>query len=737
MALRDSDPVEVGGYRIEDRLGSGGMGVVYLARSASGRRLAVKVVHDQYAGDDEFRLRFRREVAAARRVSGAFTAPVVDADADADRPWMATLYIPGATLAAHVRAHGPLPLPALRDLAAGLAEALRDIHRVGVVHRDLKPANVMLAEDGPRVIDFGISRAAESTAEALTQTGRVLGTPPFMSPEQFAAPQQVGAATDVFSLGAVLTFAATGKSPFDSANPYETVVQVVEGRPELDAVPEELRPFVRACLEKSPEARPTAPELVTRLHQSALLTAAPAPHPAPGPDPAATHASDTEWTGTDWSGSDTSLPRPAPTVRRPRRRLLAVVAASLALIAAAATVLVLQQSGTRPTDQATASDLPADWRPWQATVDATGGSGTAFHGCVAAGTSVVCAGDDLMAAGFGLADGGGAWQRPIDPTPVSDSSGTRGSVIGTRGDDQVFVYGADESGTPAATVAAYTVQALSADTGEVLWRTPTGRGERATAPDGEHGGAVAVPEGVIALYGDKSESYALLDAEDGTPLWQRTRPRDRTGCALSGAAEQAYLLCRTGQEGDGDLRTTVSLLDPGGGEPFWTTETDGDVTVLGDLDGWLLIAARVGTSRVISRIDTATGTVEPLPLPDPVPVGAAVHLVQDGLYLTLTSGKVLAYAAGTGEFRWETNSTVERQGPPVASTTHLYLASPSGRVAALDLATGTVGATSPGRENTSGLAKTPRLGARPLLVGDALYVPYGARSLYTVDIGRM
>lgn len=200
MALRETDPAEVGGYRIEDRLGSGGMGVVYLARSASGRRLAVKVVHAQYADDDEFRTRFRREVAAARQVSGAFTAPVVDADADASRPWMATLYIPGEDLGTHVRRHGPLPPPQLRELAAGLAEAIRDIHRAGMVHRDLKPANVMLAEDGPRVIDFGISRTTElAAADVLTQTGRVMGTPPFMSPEQFSSPQDVGPAADVFS----------------------------------------------------------------------------------------------------------------------------------------------------------------------------------------------------------------------------------------------------------------------------------------------------------------------------------------------------------------------------------------------------------------------------------------------------------------------------------------------------------------------------------------------------------
>ncbi|WP_280641093.1 serine/threonine-protein kinase [Streptomyces afghaniensis] len=295
MALRDSDPAEVGGYRIEDRLGSGGMGVVYLARSASGRPLAIKVVHGQYADDDEFRARFRREVAAARQVSGAFTAPVVDADADAPRPWMATLYIPGADLGTHVREHGPLPLPRLRELAAGLAEALRDMHRAGVVHRDLKPANVMLADDGPRVIDFGISRAAEFAAsDVLTQTGRVMGTPPFMSPEQFASPQDVGPAADIFSLGSVLTHAATRRGPFDSPSPYETALRVVEGEPELSGVPDELLPVIRRCLEKHHKSRPTADQLLTLLRDGS----APAAHLLP--TTGSSQARPTEPAGTVW-----------------------------------------------------------------------------------------------------------------------------------------------------------------------------------------------------------------------------------------------------------------------------------------------------------------------------------------------------------------------------------------------------------------------------------------------------
>ncbi|MFE2673949.1 protein kinase domain-containing protein [Streptomyces hygroscopicus] len=257
------DPEYAGQYRLEARLGSGGMGVVHLARSASGRRLAVKVVHAEYAEDPEFRARFRQEVAAARQVSGAFTAPVVDADPAGARPWMATLYIPGPTLAEHVKRSGPLAPDEVVGLAAGLAEALRDIHRVGVVHRDLKPSNVLLAADGPKVIDFGISRPADS--ELRTETGKLIGTPPFMAPEQFQRPRAVGPAADVFALGSVLVHAATGRGPFESESPYLVAYQVVHDEADLAGVPGELLPLVERCLAKNPEDRPTPDALMTVL----------------------------------------------------------------------------------------------------------------------------------------------------------------------------------------------------------------------------------------------------------------------------------------------------------------------------------------------------------------------------------------------------------------------------------------------------------------------------------------
>ena len=227
--LQPGDPQTIGPYRLVGQLGSGGMGQVFLGVSAGGRPVAVKVVRPELAADPQFRMQFGREVAAARKVSGVFTAMVVDADVDGPTAWLATAYVPGPSLTEGVNARGPLPTGALLTLAAGLAESLSAIHAAGVVHRDLKPSNVLLAEDGPRVIDFGISRAVESTA--LTQAGLVIGSPGFMSPEQ-AAGYEVGPPSDIFSLGAVLAFAATGEDPFGTGTTAALLYRVVHEHPQ-------------------------------------------------------------------------------------------------------------------------------------------------------------------------------------------------------------------------------------------------------------------------------------------------------------------------------------------------------------------------------------------------------------------------------------------------------------------------------------------------------------------------
>ncbi|WP_280298880.1 serine/threonine-protein kinase [Nocardia neocaledoniensis] len=262
--LGTDDPRQIGAYRLLGVLGAGGMGKVYLGRTSGGRTVAVKVIRPDLLGDPELRARFRREVAAARRVGGAFTAPVLDADVDADPPWLATGFVAGLPLSDAVSEFGPFGESALLALGRGLAEALVAIHGAGVVHRDLKPSNVLLAVDGPKVIDFGIARATEDTA--LTTTGKVIGSPGFMCPEQVSG-EPLGPACDVFALGGVVTFAATGHGPFGTAELVQMLWRIMYEEPRIDALPERLRPLVASCLVKDPAARPTPAQVLTELNR--------------------------------------------------------------------------------------------------------------------------------------------------------------------------------------------------------------------------------------------------------------------------------------------------------------------------------------------------------------------------------------------------------------------------------------------------------------------------------------
>ncbi|WP_194918965.1 serine/threonine-protein kinase [Catenulispora rubra] len=258
--LTADDPRWIGQYRLLRRLGAGGMGLVYLGRTAGGRTVAVKRVHADYANDQEFRQRFRQEVAAARRVGGRWTAPVFDADTEGPQPWVATGYVAGPSLQAAVKEFGPLPPATVRALGAGLAEALDAVHKLGLVHRDVKPSNVLLALDGPRLIDFGITRALDAAVQ-LTRTGLLVGSPGYLSPEQ-AQGTAAGPASDVFSLGAVLAFAAVGASPFGEKLPVATLLyRVLHEDPDLSRLAPDLRPLVAACMAKNPAARPTLDQL--------------------------------------------------------------------------------------------------------------------------------------------------------------------------------------------------------------------------------------------------------------------------------------------------------------------------------------------------------------------------------------------------------------------------------------------------------------------------------------------
>ncbi|MFE5816307.1 protein kinase [Streptomyces sp. NPDC056479] len=265
--LGPGDPQHIGVYRLLARLGAGGMGDVYLARSDRGRTVAVKLVRRELAAQEEFRARFRQEVQAARQVGGFWTAPVLDADTEAEVPWVATGYVAGPSLQQVVgHDHGALPERSVRILTAGLAHALRDIHAAGIVHRDLKPSNVLVTIDGPRVIDFGIARALETVDESgLTRTGALVGSPGFMAPEQVRG-DRITPACDVFCLGSVLAYAATGRLPFGSidSGAHAVMFRIAQEEPDLEGVPEGIAELVRDCLRKDPGARPTLERILER-----------------------------------------------------------------------------------------------------------------------------------------------------------------------------------------------------------------------------------------------------------------------------------------------------------------------------------------------------------------------------------------------------------------------------------------------------------------------------------------
>ncbi|MER5433165.1 serine/threonine-protein kinase [Streptomyces sp. NPDC002588] len=315
----------IGDYAIERELGSGGMGSVYLARSRSGRAVAIKVIRPEYAADPRYRDRFRKEVEAARRVGGFHTAAIVDADPDAPLPWMASAYIKGPTLADEIDKSGGLDEPRLWTLAAALAEALVAIHSCGLVHRDLKPGNIVLADDGPRVLDFGIARITDG--QMLTSAGLMIGTLGFLSPEQVRGTTVTGA-SDVFNLGAVLV-AAAGGSAFGQGTLDTMTYRALHEEADLSAVPETLRPVVEACLRKDPEQRPTARQLLDRCADAAVpaapytptmadtagfapYSATTTPEPQTGTTPTATPTATPSTSTPSPTSAPTSAPAPTP-----------------------------------------------------------------------------------------------------------------------------------------------------------------------------------------------------------------------------------------------------------------------------------------------------------------------------------------------------------------------------------------------------------------------------------------
>ncbi|QXE37681.1 ABC transporter substrate-binding protein [Streptomyces sp. GMY02] len=375
--LLPSDPSSIGGHRLLGRLGAGGMGVVYLGRTESGGLVAVKVIQADFAADSDFRTRFRREVQAARRVSSPWAVAVTGADPEADEPWLATAFVPGPSLAEAVGRCGPLPVRSVRVLGRMLAEALREVHAQGLVHRDVKPGNVLLAVDGPRLIDFGISRSADDTV--ITSADVVVGTPGFLSPEQAqTAGGPPGPASDVFSLGCLLAYAATGRPPFGTGTADALLYRTVHDEPDLDGVGPGLLDVLRSCLAKDPARRPVPERLAAELVEDAprgsvdwlpeevvRLIADRSAELLALPDIEPTVAEPSDATGPTESARQEERPS--------RRRLLALTGGAVLLAAGAgtATWAALRGGGE--------DDRTAGPRPWAIGVqaDLSGGSGAA------------------------------------------------------------------------------------------------------------------------------------------------------------------------------------------------------------------------------------------------------------------------------------------------------------------------------------------------------------------------
>ncbi|MFD6423940.1 serine/threonine-protein kinase [Streptomyces sp. NPDC060198] len=715
-------PEYAGRYRLEARLGEGGMGVVHLATSASGLPLAIKIVHRSYAADPEFRARFRQEVAAARRVSGAFTAPVVDADPAAPLPWMATLYVPGPTLSAQVKRNGPMNPAQLRRLTAGLAEALRDIHRAGVIHRDLKPSNVLLPDSGPKVIDFGISRPYDS--ELRTETGKVIGSPPYMAPEQFQRPREVGPAADVFALGAVLVHAATGRGPFDSDSPYQVAYQVVHDEADLTGIPDDLVKLVGQCLAKEPERRPTPDEIMAALlppsyDAAAFVPAqrrpvpgdrAPVDRPSrdrpsgdrpsgdrpsgrerpegdgavrePGDDTAGEAAAPPRAESTHVRDAPVAAPDRAAPAGRPRRaRWAAGAAALLTLVTGGAVYAEVGASTPTAAKKDGAAPHAADvFVPWRTVLAGTAGSvpycftatgsGTGTAGGGAADAALYCAASGYGVARVDPADGHVLWSH-------RDSSASARSLA--TGDGPVLV---DEPGA--------TLRAYGAKDGEQVWSVGS--------PSSVGGPWSAGDTPLIVGAGGEVKG---IDSRTGRLRWNHRF----AGHALPAigfhdpATGVSYLYENTGAGNT----TLVTAIDAATGDVRWQRPLEGTLTPVGVSAGSLVLKVTGESSRVdtLVRYDpegrTATRVAVPYGMADPdivVGDGTAYLLAPGGTLVSLDIG---AAAGGGSAERWRLETGVALMSPPVLGEgDRLYFTAADGRLLAVDTRRGSLlGQTAP------------------------------------------
>ncbi|MFE2063925.1 PQQ-binding-like beta-propeller repeat protein [Streptomyces sp. NPDC059467] len=744
MPLRKEDPRSVGGYKLIDRLGAGGMGAVYRGRSRSGREVAVKVVHAQYAGDPVFRSRFRQEVEAARRVSGAFTAPVVDADPEAARPWMATQYVAGRSLADRLRDRGSLRGAELRRLALGLVEALRDIHRAGVVHRDLKPANVLLAEDGPRVIDFGISRAAENH-HTLTETGQMIGTPPFMSPEQFTDARTVGPASDVFSLGALLVYCVTGRGPFDADSPYLTAYRVVHHEPVLDGVGEPLRTVLERCLNKEAARRPGLDELAGEL---AAVLPEPTDDEAAAPDhPAGGDQVTLGLRGEAGpAGAATGPVTGRRSGRRRRRRPLWVAAGTAGALGLGLLAYITYGPGfpqswsSTPSPEATSrwTAVPTGWHPWKTTVYAPAERGEvnalgATHGpptgtqsgCLTQGDGVYCGGDGVLPVRLDGRTGKTLWRASLG-APGNDPTQYNSKVLGVY--DGTVVVHETITKEGAANNPVYIV-ALDAQSGSELW----------TRRINDDNADLIMADDVVLTTDTAGRTVVARSPRTGEARWALQLPAT-TYCTFLPSGADLYAQCfPTKQDAKYSSLLEVNRAD---GSVVANRQIPFESGFLGVVDGHpAMVLADSSSGGSVSLEDS---TFSKILLTDPTTGGqsttklaktyeGSVTLASGTLWITGSNGQVTAVSPLTGKELWHTRTSVENSGSPTydARTHTLYLASPSGRAAAVDTRKGALlWETDPRVQRAStGDAADPKA----LLYSGALIVMTPDGTLFSID----
>jgi outer membrane protein assembly factor BamB len=653
--LRPGDPDRVGDYRLLGRLGSGGMGVVYLGCSPGGRMVAVKTMLEGVARDARYRARFRREVAAARTVTGAFTAPLLEADPEAETPWLVTDYLPGLSLREAVGAFGGLPPDTVRLLAAALAEALVGIHRAGLAHRDLKPENILLTADGPRVIDFGIARLEDATA--ITVPGAALGTPGFMSPEQ-ASGGAAGPAGDMFSLGAVLAFAATGQEPFRAGDRAATLERVRQARPDLGGLTDRaLRALVMDCLRREPARRLSAAALLDRLGEPAVSVR-----------------------GTRWLPASLAE---AIDQRVARPGFLPYTATS---VGAAAVFGVPEQGAARP------DDPTAD--PAAATAAPPGGPGvtpprtpgargpdrrrlllTAVAVPVAAGAAGVL-GRKALPAGDGAAPSSASPSPSSSLSPSADSTPPATAPpprAATRWRTKVMRL--DQAfGRPTlyraggAVLAAHSgdekVRAVDPRTGKVMWSRP--------ADDGLTGRATVGPDTVYVVdprEGDVSVLRAV-EPDSGDTRWTYRPPFSDFVWGLAATGSLVYAITGGG----------IRAMDAKDGRPRWTVPSRA-MTITAGRD--LVVTV---DERLLTALDARSGRTRwTHKAKDPV----HYPLIGDGMvFYRDTFGTLFAIRADDGKPAWHTfidyRSSVRRSGGGL-----LYVDHVDGDVRALRTGTGT------------------------------------------------